>query len=164
MVNADLRIYDYATTSTTKSVFILGGSPIDEVNDRVAQFHSGHWLDSGELLHQRHNHGAISNSIETMIIGGYQTQIEIWKMSNDPAMHKNKTIGSIPSKDYHVAPVLFIVNHDYSRYCSRKNNFLAMTLGLSLGFSLGFYVILSYIRYKYRVEGCYSCNIRIRRN
>ena len=96
-------------------------------------------------MEKRYRHGAISNGIDTMIIGGYSKEIEVWKMSEEPQMHEYKAMNiSISENGDYLKPALFLVPIEY---CKRKPNFLAMTLGWSLGLFLGLYITLCSIKF-----------------
>ena len=118
-------IYHYATTSTPDSVFILGGYfTSTRYIDKIAQFKAGVWYDSGTLMEGRYSHGAISNGIETMIIGGVSEKIEIWESSDDSKWHEYKTMNeTISTNGDYLNPALFIVPLEYAQVCKHGPNF-----------------------------------------
>lgn len=115
--------------------------------NRIAQFKAGVWHDSGTLMEGRYSHGAISNGIETMIIGGVSVRIEVWKISDGPKMHEYKTINEtiLENGDY-LNPTLFTVPLEYAQLCKHGPDFLAITLSWSLALFLGLYLILCFIK------------------
>ena len=95
-------------------------------------------------MEKRYKHGAISNGIETMIIGGISKKIEVWYISEEPQMHEYKAMNvTISDNSNYIYPALFIVP---AEYCQRNPNFLAVTLSWSLGLFLGLYYILFSIK------------------
>ena len=102
-------------------------------------------------MKKRYDHGAISDGAETMIIGGYDREIEVWKMSDTPFMHDHKIINeTFTDNDYYPYPVLFIVPKELVFCQGRKSSFLGGTLTWSLGLFLGLYLILCLVRWKFK--------------
>ena len=72
----------------------------------------------------RYSHGAISNGIETMIIGGVSEKIEIWELSDDSKWHEYKTMNeTISTNGDYLNPALFIVPLEYAQSCKHDPNF-----------------------------------------
>ena len=64
-------MYSYATTSTSRSVYIIGGWTGKEKRiSTIAKYNNGIWTNAGDLKDVRSAHGAISLKGFTMIIGG----------------------------------------------------------------------------------------------
>ena len=99
-------------------------------------------------MKKRYRHSAISDGAETMIIGGYEREIEVWKMSDTPFMHEKKIINeTFTDNGNYYYPVLFIVPKELGFCQGRKSSFLGGTLTWSLGLFLGLYLILCLVRW-----------------
>ena len=66
---AERNIAFYSTTSTDKAAYIIGGT--SSLHETVARFSDDTWSKVGSLTKGRYNHGSITVSGHTMIIGGY---------------------------------------------------------------------------------------------
>ena len=66
-------VYDYSTASTSKAAYIIGGA---KTRDVIAEFKNDIWRNLGSLVKPRDSHASISLNGETMIIGGYNTNVK----------------------------------------------------------------------------------------
>ena len=64
----------YATTSTERSVYIIGGFTYEVAAGYktaiIAEYKNDRWYNVGNLHQSRHGHGAITSSGLTMVVGG----------------------------------------------------------------------------------------------
>ena len=64
-------LYSYATTSTARSVYIIGGWTGKENRiSTIAKYNNAIWTNAGNLKEVRSAHGAITLEGLTMVIGG----------------------------------------------------------------------------------------------
>ena len=67
------RISQYATASTSDSVYIIGGftngSPYQ--TSTIAEYNNESWKSVGNLAQARSGHGGITDGPITMVVGGY---------------------------------------------------------------------------------------------
>ena len=69
------RISQYATTSTEKSIYIIGGWTNDPTNTPIiAEYKNDEWHNVGNLEQSRNAHGAITSGLSTMVIGGHNPE------------------------------------------------------------------------------------------
>ena len=69
---AERNIAFYSATSTADSAYIIGGtSTFPASHQTVAEFSNDSWSQIGSLAKGRYNHGSITISEQTLIIGGY---------------------------------------------------------------------------------------------
>ena len=66
---AERNIAFYSTTSTDEAAYIIGGT--SSLHQTVAKFSDDAWSNVDCLTKGRYNHGSITVSGQTMIIGGY---------------------------------------------------------------------------------------------
>merc|ERR1712126_80019 len=89
------RIYEYATTHTEDSVYIIGGrnDPRYRIST-IAKYKDDIWTIAGNLKQKRAGHGAITIKGRIMIIGGgpYTTNTEIWDFNSNTTEIINQTL------------------------------------------------------------------------
>ena len=79
-----MRIYDYATASTDKSIVIIGGWIQGDNSERTSiinEYKDGKWAKIGNLLKSSGHSGlaAITSGSITMVVGGYpSSNVELW--------------------------------------------------------------------------------------
>ena len=65
------RIYDYATTSTSNSAYVIGGYIDSRISSGViARYKNDCWSNIGNLKTSRSKHSAITIGSITMVVGG----------------------------------------------------------------------------------------------
>ena len=62
-------IKDYATASTSDSVFVIGGLANGYRTTVIAQFKDDDWFHAGNLKGSRYGHNALTFETMTMIVG-----------------------------------------------------------------------------------------------
>ena len=63
-------IYDYATTSTSDSAYVIGGIIDDGTSGVIARYKNDCWSNIGNLKTSRSSHSAITIGSITMVVGG----------------------------------------------------------------------------------------------
>merc|ERR1711953_36589 len=109
-------IHYYATVSSKKAVFIIGGDGVNGLAS-IAKYQSS-WSLVGVLNQGRQGHAAISHNDVTMIIGGHTwnsepASTEIWDLDFDTG---EETTHLLAHNAYAYGTALFLVEPDF---CSK---------------------------------------------
>ena len=112
----------YASVSLNDLAVVFGGTH-DGTNalNGIYGYNNNGWFKLGTLKQARHQHSAISNGNEIMIVGGLTPttlETEIWKTD----FSHNRTINQTLS-GFHFYPELFLVPYDFpSNATDSKSN------------------------------------------